>query len=507
MRTDFLVIGSGIAGLSFAIKIAQQRPESSIIIITKSLETEGSTKHAQGGIAVVSDFDNDSFEQHIEDTLLAGDGLCNTDVVNFVVEQAPNRFKELLSYGADFDQDNKKEYDLAKEGGHSQKRIIHKQDCTGLEIVESLLKRIRSYKNIQIINHLFALDLIVENDTCFGVCAQDVNSEKVQNIFAKKTLLATGGIGQIFEYTTNPLVSTGDGIAIAYRAKAEISDMEFVQFHPTALYNPNKTPSFLISEAVRGKGAVLRTLNGIRFMKNYHKDEDLATRDIVARAIDIEIRKTRVDYIFLDCSDITTDEFVKYFPNIKKKCEELDLDLSTDSIPIMPAAHFVCGGINTDINGRTNINSLYACGECANTGLNGANRLASNSLLESLVFSHQCAKDAINNIEKELIISNNILEDEIIKKETYPLIKIEEKLSELKRMMSKNVSVFTNNELLKQANVFIKDLEEELKEIQNKYKESISLYELRNMIIVSNLIIQQSMKRKENKGVFFNNDL
>ncbi len=507
MKTDFLVIGSGIAGLSFALKVAEKQPESSITIITKSSETEGSTKHAQGGIAVVSDFDNDSFENHVEDTILAGDGLCNPEIVNFVVEQAPIRIKELINYGANFDQDNKQKFDLAMEGGHSQKRIIHKQDCTGLEIVESLLKRIKTYKNIQIINHLFALDLIVENGSCFGVCAQEVNTCEIKNIFAKKTLLATGGVGQVFQFTTNPLVSTADGIAMAKRAGANISDMEFIQFHPTALYNPYQSPSFLISEAVRGKGAVLRKINGIRFMKNYHKDEEIATRDIVARSIETEIRKTIVNYVFLDCSTISDYEFVKHFPNIKKQCENLGLDLSTDSIPVMPAAHFLCGGINTDINGKTNINNLYVCGECANTGLNGANRLASNSLLESLVFSHQCAIDAIIDIKKDIEIYDNVLDKNENKDHFYSLEKIKEKTVEIQKMMSKNIGIFTNNKLLNQANLFMTKMEEDILEIQQKFKVSVALYQLINMIMVCNVIIKQSLERKENKGVFFNTDL
>ena len=505
MKTDFLVIGSGIAGLSFALKVAEKQPESSITIITKSSETEGSTKYAQGGIAVVSDFDNDSFKNHVEDTILAGDGLCNPEIVNFVVEQAPIRIKELINYGVNFDQDNKQKYDLAKEGGHSQKRIIHKQDCTGLAIVESLLKRIKTYKNIQIINHLFALDLIVENGSCFGVCTQDVNTCEIKNIFAKKTLLATGGVGQVFQFTTNPIVSTADGIAMAKRAGANISDMEFIQFHPTALYNPHQSPSFLISEAVRGKGAVLRTVNGIRFMKNYHKDEEMATRDIVARAIETEIKKTIVNYVFLDCSTISNKEFEKHFPNIKKRCEKLGLDLSAGSAPVMPAAHFLCGGINTDINEKTNIHNLYACGECANTGFNGANRLASNSLLESLVFAHQCAIDTLEDIEMDIEVCNNVFDEN--KKYFYPQEKIKEKSVEIRKMMSKNVGVFTNNKLLNQASLFMKKMEKDILEIQQNFKVSIALYQLINMVMVSNVIIKQSLERKENKGVFSNTDL
>lgn len=506
MKTDFLVIGSGIAGLSFALKIAQDKPKSSITIITKSYVTEGSTIHAQGGIAVVSDFNNDSFENHINDTLSAGDGLCNLDVVNFVVAQAPIRFKELLNYGTNFDQDDKQEFDLVMEGGHSKKRIIHKQDCTGLEIVRSLLRRIKSYKNIQIIKYLFAIDLIVESESCFGVIAKDLNTNKIKNILAKKTLIATGGLGQIFQFTTNPIVSTADGIAMAKRVNVKISDLEFIQFHPTVLYNPNQTSSFLISEAVRGKGAILRTVNGNRFMQNYHKDKELATRDVVARAIDTEIKKTNVDYVFLDCSTIPEKEIEKHFPNIKKKCEELGLDLSTDSIPVMPAAHFVCGGINTDINGRTNINNLYACGECANTGLNGANRLASNSLLESLVFSHQCAMDAINSLGKTTFSSRKQDYMDLNKKE-YSYKKIHQLLSEIKKVMSENVGVFTDDKSLKKANSFMINFQRKIDLICQQYSFSTPLLELRNISLVSYLIIQQSLERKENKGVFFNNNL
>ena len=505
MKTDFLVIGSGIAGLSFALKVAGLKPDATITIITKSIETEGSTKHAQGGIAVVTDFNNDSFEEHIKDTLLAGDGLCKSDIVRFVVKEAPKRFKELLSYGANFDINEDKQFDLAKEGGHSSNRIIHKQDCTGLEIVNTLLDKISSFKNIEIKNHLFATDLIVKNNKCCGAYVLNEDTGDITSFLAKKTLLATGGVGQVFKFTTNPLVSTGDGIAMAKRAGVEISDMEFVQFHPTALYNPNLNPSFLVSEAVRGEGAILRTVNGKEFMKEYHKDKELATRDIVARAIDTEIKKTIVNYVFLDCTNIPLDSFNKHFPNIKSKCEELDLDISIDLIPVIPAAHFICGGIETDINGKTSLENLYACGECANTGLNGANRLASNSLLESLVFSHQSAIDAINSFQQnlryseELIIENN--------KEEFLENKIKEKILDVKRVMSKNVGVFTDNNRLRKANVILTDIKNEIDNIIDSYRLTKSLLELQNIITVSLLIVNQSLERKENRGVYYNIDL
>ncbi|MBT5147451.1 MAG: L-aspartate oxidase [Flavobacteriales bacterium] len=507
MLTDYLVIGSGIAGLSFALKVSEHLPESTITIVTKSEANEGSTKYAQGGIAVVSDFINDSFEKHIHDTLAAGDGLSKPEIVKFVVEKAPNRLEELLRYGVDFDKNHKREYDLVKEGGHSSNRILHHNDYTGIEIEESLLKVIESRPNISIVTNFFALDLIIENDVCCGVYVQDVVSERLHKIVSKITLLATGGIGQVFDVSTNPIVSTGDGIAMAYRAKAVVSKMEFVQFHPTALYNPDSRPSFLISEAVRGKGAVLRTINGKRFMSNYHKEKDLATRDIVARAIATEINKTKEDYLFLDCSSISVPEFERCFPKIKKKCESLGLNITNEGIPVTPAAHFICGGIKTDICGKTSIPNLYACGECANTGLNGANRLASNSLLESLVFSHESAMNSISIIRgiqyPESIQAYKNTDNKISYSSNY----IQKEFSEVNRIMSNSVGVYTDNKMLNNARRSMKIKYKRVEELCMMYSVSPKLYELRNIIQVALLILQQSIERNENKGVFFNRDL
>ncbi len=506
MLTDFLVIGSGIAGLSYALKVSEYLPNTTVTIITKSEANEGATKYAQGGIAVVLDSANDSFEKHIDDTLKAGDGLSNPEIVEMVVKNAPERLEELIGYGVNFDKNNLREYDLVKEGGHSANRILHHYDSTGNEIEDTLLRNIEDRSNISLISYVFALDLIIENNVCAGVYVQDVKTGIIDKVVSKFTLLATGGAGQVFKFTTNPMVSTGDGIAMAYRANAEVRGMEFVQFHPTALYNPSRRPLFLISEAVRGQSAVLRTISGKEFMLDYHKDKELATRDIVSRAIDMEIKKTELDYLFLDCSSISVTDFKTNFPNIFKACEDLGLNIVDNGIPVTPAAHFICGGILTDKYGRTSIPNLYACGECANTGIHGANRLASNSLLESLVFSHEIAIDSISLIS-DVGLVNDIKEYKIQNNKSYPSNSIEEDLNAITSIMSENVGVFTDNKMLLNTMIFMNKKYKKINEICSTHSFSVELYELRNIIQVALLIIQQSIERNENKGVFFNKDI
>ena len=415
-QTDFLIIGSGIAGLSFALKAASHFKDASITIITKNEKNESNTKYAQGGISAVWNKTVDSFEQHIEDTLVAGDGLCDEEVVKMVVEAAPDRLQELIDWGASFDKNKIGNYSLGREGGHSQDRILYHKDITGAEIERALIEQVEKTENIDFLTYHYAIDLITEHQvkkkrtkrkekiTCFGAYVLDEHKSIVKTFVAKVTMLATGGNGQVYSTTTNPVVATGDGIAMAYRAKAEISEVEFIQFHPTALYNPGEYPAVLISEAVRGEGALLRNYYGKRFMHNYDEREELASRDIVARAIDNELKKSGTPHVYLDCTHINYEAFKKHFPNITEKCLSLGVDVRKDYIPVSPAQHYICGGVNINKKAKTSIKNLYASGEVTRSGLHGANRLASNSLLEGIVFSHK----AFDNLTKRFHKSNSL---------------------------------------------------------------------------------------------------
>src|SRR5689334_20742317 len=418
MQTDFLVIGSGIAGLSYALKVAEKFPDKKIIILTKTTADETNTKYAQGGVAVVNDPEHDSFEKHIEDTLIAGDGLCNERIVEIVVKEGPDRVNEVIEWGAKFDKDPDGDYKLGKEGGHSECRILHHKDITGKEIERALLAAIARSSNIQLINHCFVVDIITQHHLgylvtkstpdieCYGVYVLNLQTNSIEKILSKITLIATGGNGQIYRTTTNPHIATGDGVAMLYRAKGKIENMEFIQFHPTALYEAGvRGQAFLITEAVRGDGGILRNKNGEAFMENYDKRKDLAPRDIVARAIDSEMKRTGTEHVWLDCRHFSKEKFVEHFPNIYEKCKSIGIDITKDMIPVAPAAHYSCGGIKTDEWGRTTIHNLYACGECSSTGLHGANRLASNSLLEAMVFAHRCYTDIAEKIEASLSVT------------------------------------------------------------------------------------------------------
>src|SRR5215217_5025707 len=411
MQTDFLVIGSGIAGLTYALKIAQDRPDKTITILTKAVSDETNTKYAQGGVAGVMDMDNDSFEKHIEDTLIAGDGLCNPKIVEIVVKEGVDRINEIIEWGAHFDKDKEGDYALGKEGGHSEFRILHHKDVTGKEMERTLLAAIKSKPNINLISHCFVVDIITQHHLgflvtkatpdieCYGVYVLNMQTNKIGKITSKITLLATGGNGQAYRTTTNPSIATGDGVAMVYRAKGRIENMEFIQFHPTALYEAGKRgQAFLITEAVRGDGGILRNINGEAFMPRYDERKDLAPRDIVARAIDNEMKITGTENVYLDCRHMDIDKFKEHFPNIYEKCLSIGIDVSKNMIPVAPAAHYSCGGIKTDEWGHTSIRNLFACGECASTGIHGANRLASNSLLEAMVFAHRCYKDTVEKI-------------------------------------------------------------------------------------------------------------
>jgi L-aspartate oxidase len=525
MDTDFLVIGSGIAGLTYALKVAQDCPDKTITILTKAQSDETNTKYAQGGIAGVMDFDKDSFDKHIEDTLIAGDGLCNKEVVEIVVNEGVERIKEIINWGAKFDKEPDGDFKLGKEGGHSEFRILHHKDVTGQEMERALLEAIKKTPNINLISHCYVLDLITQHHLgflvtkstpdieCFGVYVLNLNSKKVEKIVAKITLLATGGNGQVYRTTTNPAIATGDGVAMVYRAKGRIENMEFIQFHPTALYEPGvRGQSFLITEAVRGDGGVLRNHNGIAFMEQYDARKDLAPRDIVARAIDNEMKISGTEFMYLDCTHFTKEKFTEHFPNIYEKCFSLGIDITKDMIPIAPAAHYSCGGIKTDEWARTSINNLYAAGECACTGLHGANRLASNSLLEAMVFAHRAYTDAIKKINTTDYINAafdwSAIPDWNAAGTNAPkeMILITQSLKEMKLLMSDYVGIVRNNERLHRANKRLDLLHEETEALYEKTEVSPQLCELRNMITVAYLIVKCAEFRHESRGLHYNTD-
>jgi len=519
MNTDFLVIGSGIAGLTFALKTAQKLPASTITIITKADESESNTKYAQGGIAVALDKVFDSYKKHIDDTLLCGDGLCNRAIVELVVKEGPERLKEFIEWGANFDINEKGKYDLGREGGHSVNRILHHKDITGLEMERTLLKKIHAAKNISVLQHHFAIDLITDHhrpgkvskwrsyNQCYGAYSLNRKTGKIEKIISKVTLLATGGAGQVYRSTTNPIIATGDGMAMAHRAKAIITNMEFIQFHPTALYNPGESPSFLISEAVRGFGAKLRTKDGQPFMQKYDKREELASRDIVARSIDTELKTRGDEFVYLDCRHLDKEKFIAHFPNINNKCISLGIDISKNMIPVVPAAHYMCGGIDVDEFGRSSIKNLYACGECSNTGLHGANRLASNSLLEALVFGHRCFIDATEQVNESNFAEDvpewNAAGTQLPKER----VLITHNRKEVQDLMSDLVAIVRSNQRLHLAMKRLDVIYQETQLLYNNTVLSPQLCELRNIVAVAYLIIKQSQQRKENRGAFYNVDL
>lgn len=519
MYTDFLVIGSGIAGITYALKVAKQFPDKNVLIITKAQADETNTKYAQGGVAGVTDFEKDSFEKHINDTLIAGDGLCNPKIVEIVVKEGVDRIAEIIDWGAQFDKEKDGDYKLGKEGGHSEFRILHHKDVTGKEMERALLEEIETYPNIQMIKHCFVIDIITQHHLgllvtkatpdveCYGVYVLNRETNKIETIHAKITLLATGGNGQVYRSTTNPFIATGDGVAMLYRAKGRIENMEFIQFHPTALFEPGlRGQAFLITEAVRGDGGILRNKNGEAFMERYDARKDLAPRDIVARAIDNEMKITGTDHVFLDVTHMPLDKFIEHFPNIYEKCKSIGIDISTQYIPVSPAAHYSCGGIKTDEWGRTSIKYLYACGECSSTGLHGANRLASNSLLEAMVFAHRCAADAALSI-------NDIKFCETIPKwntsgtsDPKEMILITQSLKELQLLMSDYVGIVRTNIRLERAIKRIDLLWEETEALYESTSVSPQLCELRNMITVGYLIVKCAQLRKESRGLHYNTD-
>jgi L-aspartate oxidase len=511
---DFLVIGSGIAGLSFALKAANY---GKVCVVTKAHIDETATKYAQGGIAAVL-YHPDTYEKHIQDTMVAGDELSDRKIVELTIRESTARVMELIEWGVNFDKTKSGKFALAKEGGHSEYRVLHHKDMTGKEIEQKLIAAAIQNENIEILEDHLAIEIITQHHlgidvsrrtpdlTCYGAYIYDPNAKQVRTVLSKITMMATGGIGTVYGNTTNPLVCTGDGIAMVYRAKGHVRGMEFVQFHPTSLFNPKEYPSFLITEALRGAGAVLKDENGNEFMQKYDARGSLAPRDIVARAIDNEMKMSGKEHVWLDATKITKSEIFDHFPNIYAKCLSIGIDITKDMIPVVPAAHYSCGGITTNEWGETTIHNLYASGECASTGLHGANRLASNSLLEALVFSHRACVKAVDKFEKILFCheipewdtSGTVLNEE--------MVLITQSKKELQAILSNYVGIVRSDLRLQRASGRLFLL---YKETEDLYKKSIlnpEICELRNMINVGYLIINNAMERKESRGLHYSLD-
>lgn len=511
---DFLVIGSGMAGLSYALKVAAH---GKVIVLTKSGPDESNTRYAQGGIAVKTS-EPDGFEKHVADTLDCGDGLCKEDVVRMVISKSSEQVEELINWGTRFDKNARGDYDLAKEGGHSENRILHARDETGLEIQRALIEQARQHPNIEVLDHYFAIDLITQHHLgrkvsrkdsdleCYGVYALDISSGTIFTFLSKVTLVATGGIGNIYQTTTNPVLATGDGIAMVYRAKGAIENMEFVQFHPTSLYNPKERPSFLITEALRGFGAVLRTADGADFMQKYDSRGSLAPRDIVARAIDNELKISGQDYVYLDATHLETQAVREHFPNIYDKCLSLGIDMTKDYIPVVPAAHYLCGGIKVNKKAKTSIKRLYAAGECTSTGLHGANRLASNSLLEAVVFAEQAARHTLRHFRKYEFNLNVPDWNDSGTTHNEEMILITQEFKELQSIMTNYVGIVRSNLRLKRALDRLEIIYRETEDLFDKSRVTTGICELRNAINVAYLVIKMARKRKESRGLHYTLD-
>ncbi len=514
-KFDFLVVGSGVAGLMFALKVARH---GSVAVVTKRGLTDSNTTHAQGGIAAVFD-PEDTFESHISDTLASGDGLCNENVVDMVIKSAPERVKELLELGVDFNRsEGRLDLDLCREGGHSFNRIVHAQDLTGRAVEEAVANRVRENKNITLFENHVAIDLITRStrlkrgliittheDYCYGSYVLEKQSGEIHNFLATIVVLATGGSGKVYSYTSNPDVATGDGIAMAYRAGAAVANLEFVQFHPTCLFHP-EAKNFLISETVRGEGGILRNADGRAFMGDYTAQKELACRDVVARAIDSELKKRGDDSVFLDISHKDAEFIKSRFPHLYARCLEFGFDMTAEPLPVVPAAHYMCGGVATDIFGKTNIQRLYAIGETACTGLHGANRLASNSLLEALVYAHQAAQKAAEEIKNpENEAAGKIpMWDDLGTMDSDEAIVISHTWNEIRRLMWNYVGVVRSDKRLERARRRIEIIAEEIREYYWNFKVTPNLIELRNIAVVAELIIRCAEHRKESRGLHYN---
>jgi L-aspartate oxidase len=513
-QTDFLIIGSGIAGLTYALKVAAH---GKVMMITKADADESNTKYAQGGIAAVM-YSPDSYEKHVQDTLICGDGLCDEEVVRMVITESTERVMELAQWGANFDKTPDGDFELAREGGHSEHRILHHKDITGYEIERALLNQVRSHPNIEILDHHFAVEIITQHHlgievnsrtpdiTCYGAYVMDTDSNKVETVLSRVTLMATGGAGHVYATTTNPTIATGDGIAMVYRAKGQVQHMEFMQFHPTSLYNPGVRPSFLITEAMRGHGAILRTRDGKEFMHKYDERKSLAPRDIVARAIDNEMKLTGDDFVYLDCTHLDAEDVKSHFPNIYQKCLSIGIDFTKDFIPVVPAAHYLCGGIKVDKKGRSSILNLYAVGECSSTGLHGANRLASNSLLEAVVYSHTASKDSIARF-KSIAFQNGIPDWNTEGTDAAEeMVLITQSLKEVQTIMSSYVGIVRSDLRLQRAHDRLEILWLENEALYKKISLSQQVCELRNIINCAYIIIKHARSRKESKGLHYTID-
>ncbi|MGB6009836.1 MAG: L-aspartate oxidase [Desulfobacterales bacterium] len=525
INTDFLIIGSGVAGLTLALKVAKF---GDVALVTKKGIMDSNTSHAQGGIASVFG-ELDSFDLHIQDTLASGDGLCNRDVVEMVVKNGPSRIRELIDLGVHFNLRDKKqsdsespdfdaELDLGREGGHSQKRIVHAHDMTGREVERVLVDHVKNNDRIALFENHIAIDLITistrmkrgiitttHEDYCCGAYVLDSETNHVKTFCAKITLLATGGAGKVYLYTSNPDVATGDGIAMGYRAGATVANLEFVQFHPTCLFHPD-AKNFLISEALRGEGAVLVDAFGSPFMEKYDAQKDLACRDVVARAIDTELKKSGADSVFLDISHKNSDFIKERFPNLYEKCLTFGFDMTKESLPVVPAAHYMCGGIATDMFGRTDLHRLYAIGETACTGLHGANRLASNSLIEALVYSHMAAQQAVKDIDTFDFTSTPDPPpwDEVGTTDSDEGIMVSQNWDEIRRFMWNYVGIVRSNKRLERAKRRIEIIQKEIREYYWDFRVSADLIELRNIAMVAELIIKCAGHRKESRGLHHN---
>jgi L-aspartate oxidase len=505
---DVLVIGSGLAGMSAALRLAEKLR---VALVTKHELLDGASSWAQGGIAAVME-GSDSIDDHIRDTLVAGAGLCHEDAVRFVVERGRRAVEWLVEQGVPFtrDEGNQEELHLTREGGHSHRRIVHAADATGRAVQKTLVGQVKSHPNIDVLEWHIAVDLVTSRkaavpgaNRALGAYVLDIRAGRVETIGARHTILATGGTGKVYLYTTNPDTATGDGLAMGWRAGASVANMEFIQFHPTCLYHPH-AKSFLISEAVRGEGGLLQLPDGERFMPRHDPREELAPRDIVARAIDFEIKKHGIDCVYLDIRHKGADFIKAHFPNIYARCLEFGIDMTKDRIPVVPAAHYTCGGLVTDLRGRTNVPHLYALGEVACTGLHGANRLASNSLLECLVFSESAAADIlarpkaavpalpawdesrVTDADEEVVISHN--------------------WDELRRTMWNYVGIVRTTKRLERARHRIQLLQEEIQEFYANFRVSNDLIELRNLVLTAELIVRSALARKESRGLHYSRD-
>ncbi len=517
IKTDVLVIGSGIAGLFAALRISEY---AEVVLITKKEKNESNTNYAQGGIASVID-PSDTFEKHIEDTLIAGAGLCHRNTVEIIVKEGPKRIYDLINLGTEFTKKNGK-LDLAKEGGHSMPRIVHAKDLTGREVERALVQQVIENKNIRLIENTIAIDLITEhnvqqlknsplnNRNCWGAYALNCDTNQVLKISSKATVLATGGLGQVYLHTTNPQIATGDGYAMAYRAGAKIGNMEFVQFHPTSFYSPkrnNNSPAFLISEAVRGFGGILRTRDGEAFMPKYDSRKDLAPRDIVARAIDNELKKRGDEFVYLDITHRKKDEIIDHFPNIFQHCFDNGIDISKEFIPVVPAAHYSCGGVVVDEYSRASLKGLYACGEVSMTGVHGANRLASNSLLEAVVFAQRAAENIKQFIKKETSEISGIPDwDDSGTLSPDEKILITHSSKEVKQVMWDYVGIVRSNLRLERAERRIHNIFTETEEFYKRTKVFEDILELRNISACAHMIIKSAKKRKESRGLHYTLD-